>query len=48
MNVLKDRTVVVIGGGSGMGLAIAKAAAEADAKLVFSGRSAQKLECALT
>lgn len=48
MNVLKDRTVVVIGGGSGMGLAIAKAAAEAHANLVFFGRSAQKLECALT
>jgi len=43
---LKDKKVLVIGGGSGMGLAIADAAVREGARVVIAGRSESKLKAA--
>jgi NAD(P)-dependent dehydrogenase (short-subunit alcohol dehydrogenase family) len=41
--LLRDQTVVVIGGSSGIGLATAKAAADEGAQVVITGRSRERL-----
>ncbi|WP_158891118.1 SDR family oxidoreductase [Amycolatopsis anabasis] len=43
MNTLRDRTVVVIGGGSGIGLEVARRAVAAGAEVVLGGRTEAKL-----
>jgi NAD(P)-dependent dehydrogenase (short-subunit alcohol dehydrogenase family) len=44
---LKDKKVLIIGGGSGMGLAIAEAAKREGARVIIAGRSEDKLRAAL-
>jgi NAD(P)-dependent dehydrogenase (short-subunit alcohol dehydrogenase family) len=44
--VLKDKTVVVIGGSSGMGLAVAKKSSQSGARVVIASRSQNKLKAA--
>ena len=44
--VLKEKTVVVIGGSSGMGLAVAARSARAGARVVIASRSQDKLKAA--
>ena len=44
MEILKDKTTLVIGGGSGMGAAIATTLAEAGARVTIAGRRLHKLE----
>ncbi|WP_041453612.1 SDR family oxidoreductase [Anaeromyxobacter dehalogenans] len=44
---LKDRTVVVVGGGSGIGLAVAREALARGAEVVLAGRSRERLARAL-
>ena len=43
---LKDKKVLVIGGGSGMGFAIADAADREGARVIIAGRSEEKLQAA--
>lgn len=43
---LKDKKVLVIGGGSGMGLAIAEAAVREGGQVIIAGRSESKLDAA--
>jgi len=43
---LKDKKVLVIGGGSGMGLAIAEAAVREGGQVIIAGRSESKLKAA--
>src|SRR5262245_52979403 len=43
---LKNTTVVILGGSSGIGLATAKAAQAEGARVVITGRSAQRLQTA--
>ena len=43
---LKDKKVLIIGGGSGMGLAIADAADRESARVIIAGRSEDKLKAA--
>ncbi|RMG41131.1 MAG: SDR family NAD(P)-dependent oxidoreductase, partial [Candidatus Dadabacteria bacterium] len=43
-DTLKDRVVLITGGGSGLGLAMAKAAAACGARLLLCGRSNERLK----
>src|SRR5215475_8694162 len=43
---LKNTTVVILGGSSGIGLATAKAAQTEGARVIITGRSAQRLQTA--
>ena len=45
---LKNTTVVILGGSSGIGLATAKAAQTEGARVIITGRSAQRLQTAQT
>ena len=45
---LADTTVVILGGSSGIGLATAKAALAEAARVVITGRSAERLQQAST
>ncbi|MCB0340582.1 MAG: SDR family NAD(P)-dependent oxidoreductase, partial [Bdellovibrionales bacterium] len=45
-DLLKDKIVVVTGGGSGLGLAMAKRAAALSARVAICGRSEDKLKIA--
>ena len=40
---LKDKRVLVIGGGSGIGLGVAKGAAQEGAKVMIASRDAKKI-----
>ena len=44
MNKLKDKVVIVTGGGQGIGLGVARAFAEEGANLCITGRNLDKLE----
>lgn len=44
--MLKDRKIVVVGGGSGIGYAVAQKAANAGAEVVIASRSLEKLQAA--
>ena len=43
---LRDKKVLVIGGGSGMGLAIAETAVREGARVIVASRSEEKLKAA--
>jgi NAD(P)-dependent dehydrogenase (short-subunit alcohol dehydrogenase family) len=45
---LKDATVIILGGSSGIGLATAQAARDEGARVIITGRSAEKLQAART